>query len=277
MPENPSEIPQALRDVAEQNMKQAHAAYEQLTDFVTKAMDAWMGAMPSPMAAGFKDVQGRAMQIAKENAESVFTFAGKISNVRTPQDIVTLETQFAQDRMQALVTQTQQLLGVIEETIQKWERGAMGAEMSAMPSNLMTAGFKDVRGRAMDIAMEISRVGLHVRRQDQQRTDLPRYCDASDAIRSRPDAGLRHADAAALQADRGNCPEAATRLIFPRRQTILMARQLQTIRVRLSRASPVPRFRTGLSSRPYQLPPSHPPCAHAKPKFAFSSSPALFL
>ena len=156
MPENPSEIPQALRDVAEQNMKQAHAAYEQLTDFVTKAMDAWMDAMPSPMAAGFKDVQGRAMQIAKENAESVFTFAGKISNVRTPQDIVTLETQFAQDRMQALVTQTQQLLGVIEETIQKWERGAMGAEMSAMPSNLMTAGFKDVRGRAMDIAMEIS-------------------------------------------------------------------------------------------------------------------------
>ena len=108
------------------------------------------------MAAGFKDVQGRAMQIAKENAESVFTFAGKISNVRTPQDIVTLETQFAQDRMQALVTQTQQLLGVIEETIQKWERGAMGAEMGAMPSNLMTAGFKDVRGRAMDIAMEIS-------------------------------------------------------------------------------------------------------------------------
>ena len=156
MTENPVEIPQAMREQAEQNMKQAHAAYEQLTNFVTKAMDAWMGAMPSPMAAGFKDVQGRAMQIAKENAESVFTFAGKISNVRTPQDIVTLETQFAQDRMQALVTQTQQLLGVIEETIQKWERGAMGAEMSAMPSNLMTAGFKDVRGRAMDIAMEIS-------------------------------------------------------------------------------------------------------------------------
>ena len=50
--------------------------------------------------------------------------------------------------------QTQQLLGVIEETIQKWELGAMGAEMSAMPSNLMTAGFKDVQGGAMDIAME---------------------------------------------------------------------------------------------------------------------------
>ena len=76
-------------------------------------MDAWTGALPSnPMTAGFKDAQGRAMQIAKENAESVFTFAGKISNARTPQDIVTLQTQFAQDRMQAFVTQTQQLFSV---------------------------------------------------------------------------------------------------------------------------------------------------------------------
>ena len=85
MADNPFEIPQALRDMSEQNLKQAHAAYEQLMDVMTKAMGAWIGAMPSnPMAAVVKDVQDRAMQIAKENAESVFTFAGKISNVRPP-------------------------------------------------------------------------------------------------------------------------------------------------------------------------------------------------
>ena len=33
----PVEIPQNLRDMSEQNMKQAHAEYENLTDFVTKA------------------------------------------------------------------------------------------------------------------------------------------------------------------------------------------------------------------------------------------------
>ena len=156
MTENPFKIPQAMREQAEQNVKEAHAAYEQLTDFVTKATDAWMGAMPSPMAAGFKDMQGCAMQIAKENAESVFTFAGKISNAQTFQDIVTLQTQFAQDRMQAFATQTQELFGVIEETIHKLEPGALGAEMSAMPSNPMAADFKDVQARAMNIAMEFS-------------------------------------------------------------------------------------------------------------------------
>ena len=150
MAENPVEIPQALRDMSEQNLKQARAAYEQFTDFVTKTMGSWMGALPSnPMAAVVKDMQGRAMQIAKENAESVFTFAGKISNALTPQDIVTLQTQFTQDRMQAFVTQMQQLFSVIEEAIQKSERGAMGASMGALPSIPMVAGFKDVQDRAV--------------------------------------------------------------------------------------------------------------------------------
>jgi len=108
--------------------------------------------MPSPMATGFKDVRESAMAFAKENADSVFTFAGKVCNAKSPQEILTLQTQFAQDRMQAFVTQTQQLFSVIEETIQKWERGAMGVEMSVMPSNLMTASFKDVQDRAVEIA-----------------------------------------------------------------------------------------------------------------------------
>ncbi len=73
MADNPFEIPQTMRDMAEQNMKQAHAAYDQLTDFMTKAMGAWVGAMPAnPVASGFKDVQERAVAIAKQNAELGF-------------------------------------------------------------------------------------------------------------------------------------------------------------------------------------------------------------
>ena len=54
-------------------------------------------------------------------------------------------------------------------------------------------------------------MSFHVRRQDQQRTDPPRYCDASDAVCSRPDAGLSHADAATFQRDRRSYPEVGTR------------------------------------------------------------------
>ena len=159
MADNPFEIPQTLRDVSEQNLKQARAAFEQLTDFVNKAMGAWMGALPSnPMAAVVKDMQGRAMQIAKENAESVFAFAGKISNALTPQDIGTLQTQFTQDRMQAFVTQTQQLFS--GEAIQKSERGAHGTGTGALPSIPMVAGFKDVQDRAVEMVKKNAQSGF---------------------------------------------------------------------------------------------------------------------
>ena len=64
------------------------------------------GALPTnPKAAVFKNVQGRVMEFAMENTESAFTYAGKICNALTVRDIVMLQTQFAQDRMQAFVKQ----------------------------------------------------------------------------------------------------------------------------------------------------------------------------
>jgi hypothetical protein len=124
MTDNPFEIPQAMRDLAEQNLKQTHTEYEQLTDLVTKATDAWTGALPSnAMTVGFKDAQDRALEFAMENADSAFTFAGQICNAQTLQDIVTLQTQFAQDRMQTFVMQSQELYNLIGETLQKLQRG----------------------------------------------------------------------------------------------------------------------------------------------------------
>jgi hypothetical protein len=50
---------------------------------MTKSMSAWMGAMPaSPAAAGFKEVQDRAVEMAKKNADAAFALAEKISQSR---------------------------------------------------------------------------------------------------------------------------------------------------------------------------------------------------
>ena len=108
MTDNPSEIPQTMHELAEQKLKQAHAAYDQLTAYMNNAMGAWMGAIPpSPATAGLKVFQDHAMELAKLNAESAFTFAGKIANAKTPQEVLALQAQFAQDRMQTFVKQTQ--------------------------------------------------------------------------------------------------------------------------------------------------------------------------
>ena len=124
MAENPFEIPQQMRNLAEQNIKHAHAAYGQLVDFMTKAIDAWMGAMPSSaLVAGLKEVQDRAAEIAKKNADSAFALVENIAKSQNFQEILTLQTQFSQDQMKAFTTQTQELYKLIGEAFQKLPRG----------------------------------------------------------------------------------------------------------------------------------------------------------
>ncbi len=112
MAQDPSEIPHSMHELAEQKVKQAHAAYDQISAYVTSAMSAWMGTIPSnPMAAGLQDAHDRAAEIAKRNAESAFLLAGKMVHAKTPQEALTLQAQFAQDRMQAFSRQTQDPTG----------------------------------------------------------------------------------------------------------------------------------------------------------------------
>ncbi len=123
MTDNPFEIPQTMRDLTEQNIKQAHAAYEQMTDFMTKAMGAWMGVVPSnAVADGFKDVQNRAVEIAKKNAETAFALVDKMSKAQNFQEVLTLQARFAQDQMQAFASQTQELHKLVGDALQKSQR-----------------------------------------------------------------------------------------------------------------------------------------------------------
>ena len=90
MTKNPVEIPQAMREQTEQNVKEAHGGHEQFTDLVTKAMDAWKGAMRAGLAAArSKDVQDRAVEITKKNAELACALAemiAKAQNFPAPSD-----------------------------------------------------------------------------------------------------------------------------------------------------------------------------------------------
>ena len=91
---------------------------------MTKAMGTWMDALPSnPMAAGFKDVQGRAAEIAKKNADSAFALVEKVAKAQNFQEILTLQARFAQEKMQAYATQMQELQRLIGETLQKLQHG----------------------------------------------------------------------------------------------------------------------------------------------------------
>ncbi len=128
MTDNPFRIPQTLRDMSEQNIKQAHAAYEQLAAFVTKAMGNWTGAMPSNLIppnlmTGFKELRDRAVAMAKTNAELALALVERIGKAQNFQDVFGLQSRFAQEQMQTYAGQTQEIGKLIGETLQKHNHG----------------------------------------------------------------------------------------------------------------------------------------------------------
>lgn len=124
MPQNPFEIPEQLRQVAEKNVEQATAAYHQLMESMTNATGMWMNTMPANNATpGFKPVQDMAEKFAKDSAEACLALAKDIAQAKDVQAVFTLQSQFAQTQMRAYAFQAQELGRLMTEATQNSMKG----------------------------------------------------------------------------------------------------------------------------------------------------------
>jgi phasin len=120
----PFEIPQQLRELAERNVEQARSAYGQFMDAMVQATGMWMGAMPAnEMTSGFKVVQERAVRFAKQNAEACFALASELANAKDIQDVLSIQSRYAQTQMQAYGLQAQELGRLMTEAAQGAAQG----------------------------------------------------------------------------------------------------------------------------------------------------------
>ncbi len=107
---NPFEMPQQLRELAEKNVEQARNSYSQFLEAMSKAAGMWSAAIPqNESASGFKAVQERAARFAKQNADACFNMANELAAAKDVQDILGIQSRYAQIQMQALSTQAQEL------------------------------------------------------------------------------------------------------------------------------------------------------------------------
>ena len=115
----PFEIPQQLRELAERNVEQIRTAYAQFMDAMVHASDMWLAALPSnEMTSGFKVVQERATQFAKQNAEACFALASELANAKDIQDVLAIQSRYAQTQMQTYALQAQELGRLMVEASQ---------------------------------------------------------------------------------------------------------------------------------------------------------------
>ncbi len=110
MTQNPFMIPKEMRELTEKNIEQAQAAFGQFSNAMTEAMTMWTKAMPANnMTTGFALVQERAIHYAKQNTEAGMALASEIAKAKDIQEILALQTSFAQKQMQSYAQQTQEL------------------------------------------------------------------------------------------------------------------------------------------------------------------------
>ena len=110
MTQNPFAMPKEMRELTEKNIEQAQAAFGHFSDAMSQAMNMWTKALPeNNVTSGFALVQERAMHYAKQNAEASMALANDLSKAKGVQDILALQTSFAQKQMQSYAQQTQEL------------------------------------------------------------------------------------------------------------------------------------------------------------------------
>jgi phasin len=113
------EIPRQLRELTEKNVEQARTTYGQFMDAMTQAMSAWSSASANAMTSGFKAVQERAIQFAKENADAGFALASELAKAKDLQDVLRLQSSFAQKQMGSYARQAQDLGRLMAEATQR--------------------------------------------------------------------------------------------------------------------------------------------------------------
>lgn len=107
---NPFEIPQQMRELAEKNVEQARATYGQFLDAMMKASTMWTASVPAnEMTSGFKSVQDKALRFTKQNADSCFNMATEIAAAKDMQELFAIQSRYAQQMMQTFSLQAQEI------------------------------------------------------------------------------------------------------------------------------------------------------------------------
>lgn len=116
------EIPDNIRKLAEQNIEQTRAAYNQFMDMAKKAQDMAANSQGAMIHSAL-ELQTKALKFAERNTEASFEFASDIAKARDAQQYIDIQTRYAQKQMQAYQDQATQLGKLMSELMRKASSG----------------------------------------------------------------------------------------------------------------------------------------------------------
>lgn len=116
------EIPDNIRKLAEQNIEQTRAAYNQFIEMARKAQDLAANSQGTMIHTAM-ELQSKALKFAEKNTEASFQFAADLAKARDVQQYIDIQTRYAQRQMQAYQEQATQLGQLMSDAMRKASRG----------------------------------------------------------------------------------------------------------------------------------------------------------
>jgi phasin len=136
MSQNQFQIPQELRQLAEENVERARQLYLQFMAGVEQTMSVLSTPRSDLIPPGFGDVRARATKFAKENADAAFNLAADVAKAKDLQELLNLQTRYVQSQMQWYADQTQEfgeLMAKAFNRIEQQPESNTSARASAVP------------------------------------------------------------------------------------------------------------------------------------------------
>jgi hypothetical protein len=112
------DIPDSVRQMAEKNVEQTRAAYNQFLDMVRKGQDA-ASQSSGAMTRAALDIQGEIMRYTQQNMEAGFQAASELARARDMKEYFEIQSRVAQRQMQMYMQQAQELGRLITQATQK--------------------------------------------------------------------------------------------------------------------------------------------------------------
>ena len=130
------EIPEELRQLAEENVERTRKLYLQFMEGVSQAMRAWSAPSSDAASPAFNEVRERAVKITQENADAAFNLARDVANAKDLQELVRLQTRYVQSQLKWYAQQTQEFGRLMAEafTIAQPKSSRTGGQ-SAKPAH----------------------------------------------------------------------------------------------------------------------------------------------
>jgi phasin len=98
------EIPEQFRKAAEDGVKQARAAFDQVLDATQKAMSG-MGGSAWSLGEGAGDLQRQTLAYIEENVAASFDLAQRLVQARTLEEVTALQQEYLRRQMAAMAEQ----------------------------------------------------------------------------------------------------------------------------------------------------------------------------